>query len=696
MVKIVPVKNIDKILVDVRKPNFNYERLSAHVHLDLRRVSARSSKRLSRPRLVFLGAAAFLSALLIFLGTVFYGVLGDGKSFIKNKGETIAANFSIAAGAVKEFKPELAIEYLEKNSAEIESVTSAIKKYRGELIAQTAGSVVPFLKEAGTLVKTVAAINSNFLDLAELLRDLKENGFNFFMNEGGKLLEILGDARSVIHDLLVNSRSLKNATANLKNISSFFGGVNENLGGIYLKRSADLYKLDKAVERIIALIGSEKERRLLLFFQNPAEIRPAGGFIGSYADLAVKNGQMTNLDVRDIYDPDGQFFLKVVPPEPLQGIVTKWAARDANWFFDFPTSAKTVSAFLEASKIYEESRVAFDGAIAVNINVLESILKIVGSIPMEDYELVISSDNFLREIQREVEAGEDKTKGHPKRILQVLTPVILERLKNLDKDERSELFDILRRHIAKKDIMFYVEDTELASFLREAGVDGSVYDLPSNFWGSYLGVVNANVAGGKSDAFVFQSIESRINIDTDGGILTDVIIKREHRGNKEKDPWWRATNKNFIQIFTNPASNLLSLSGNQAKKSAPRVDYATDFEFNPDLEKIELTKKFLAGMNAWIMEAFGKTVFGAWTSTQAGKTTTLNLRYQLSDTGKIEISPGKKFIFIFEKQSGAKTTLRVNIAAPLSYVWADSGEPFYTYENENPDGRIIINLTLTK
>jgi len=244
--------------------------------------------------------------------------------------------------------------------------------------------------------------------------------------------------------------------------------------------------------------------------------------------------------------------------------------------------------------------------------------------------------------------------------------------------------------------MFYVKDTELASFLRETGLDGSVYTLPTNFWGSYLAVVNANVAGGKSDAFVYQNIESRINIDASGNILTDLTIKREHRGNKEKDPWWRATNKNYIQVFTNPSSNLLTINGNQAKKTSPSVDYSSGYEFNADLQKIEFTKKTIQGMNVWTMEAFGKTVFGAWTETPAGKTTTLTLRYQLSERENIDIAAGKIFTFIFEKQSGAKTSLKVTIAAPVGFLWAESGEPFYTYENEDPDGRIILNLTLSK
>ena len=57
--------------------------------------------------------------------------------------------------------------------------------------------------------------------------------------------------------------------------------------------------------------------------------------------------------VRDIYDPDGQLTLKVQPPLPLQAVTTNWGARDANWFFDFSSSAKDFRASLSDSSLLD-------------------------------------------------------------------------------------------------------------------------------------------------------------------------------------------------------------------------------------------------------------------------------------------------------------------------------------------------------
>jgi len=218
-----------------------------------------------------------------------------------------------------------------------------------------------------------------------------------------------------------------------------------------------------------------------LIFHNNTEIRPAGGFIGSYGVLTINDGQMTDLKVEDIYWPDHPINMtrKVIAPKPLQSVTKDWGARDANWFFDFPSSAETVMGFLESSKIFRESNIIFDGAIAINTDVLRSVLRAAGAIPVEEYDLVIDEDNFLAELQREVETGKDKEAGeNPKRILSIVAPTLMERLSELTDENKLLLGADVDRHIKKKDIMFYMRDRKIANLMNTLGVDGSVYSLP--------------------------------------------------------------------------------------------------------------------------------------------------------------------------------------------------------------------------
>ena len=155
---------------------------------------------------------------------------------------------------------------------------------------------------------------------------------------------------------------------------------------------------------------------------------------------------MKELSVNDIYWPDHpkNFDLKVIPPEPIQILSKDWGARDGNWFFDFPTSAERVMTFLEASKIYKEKSVTFEGAISLNTFVVESMLEATGPISLPEYNLTISKDNFLEEIQREVEIGQDKKAGeNPKKILTFVAPILIEKLQFLP-DEAKKILDLER------------------------------------------------------------------------------------------------------------------------------------------------------------------------------------------------------------------------------------------------------------
>ena len=115
--------------------------------------------------------------------------------------------------------------------------------------------------------------------------------------------------------------------------------------------------------------------------------------------------------MRDIYDSDGQLDAKIVPPKQLRSVTGGWGARDANWFFDFPVSAEKSNRLFGRVKNVQRKIISFDGAIAVNISVLKDLLEITGPIRLPEYGLTIDKDNFLLNIQREVEMGDDKKSG---------------------------------------------------------------------------------------------------------------------------------------------------------------------------------------------------------------------------------------------------------------------------------------------
>ncbi|MDI6821204.1 MAG: DUF4012 domain-containing protein [Patescibacteria group bacterium] len=697
MAKIVPVKNIEKTLADIKHPGHavaHKERVKKEINLTY--VPQKKPEHFQRTKLAI--KISLIAGILLIIGLVALFIVGlrNTKDTVVLRGQNIVQNFSSSVSALGELDPDKASEYLRQNSKEIEELNKIVNESYGNEILNTFGKIIPAIKEAGSLFSRLTSLNINFLSFSEALSDIQRNGFNYFQSNGELFIKRLSAIRGLIEKIISQIEEMKNGTANLQKISPFFENLNKTIGNEYVRRGPELHELKSFLSGLINLVSSIEERHLVLFFQNPAEIRPGGGFIGSYADLILKNGQMDKIEVHDIYDPDGQLPIKVIPPEPLQGMTETWGARDANWFFDFPTSARTVIDFLETSKMYEEKNIKFEGAIAININVLQSVLELLGPIPLAEYKLIIDKDNFLAEIQREVEAGKDKKAGEPKRIIKILTPIILEKLQKLSFVQQKKFIADLQNHINLKDIMFFAKNSELADYFRSKHLDGGVFELPNKFWGSYLAVVNANVAGGKSDAFVDENINVRIDIDIEGGILTDVAVTRTHNGQDEKDSWWRATNKNYIQFLTEPNSSLVTIKGNDIKSISKRNYDVDGFVISPILKEIEQTKTYLKNFGIWTTNAFGKAVFATWFNVPAGQSKILEIRYQTPGSSEISLEVGRKFNFIFDKQSGVNNSLKLTIAAPVGYYWAESNDSMFVYKNQNSSKREIITLTLKK
>jgi len=684
----VPIKNIEGVVVDIKSPQVNYSWSIRHGVINLRHTAFNVSSRGRRIKFFVRGSVIFASFIFFAFAAHTSYTLYKAKGEAQETGMRITNNIRSSVFSLQSLNSADAKLGFRKNINEFKDLETSLNGSGVTNIMNALGSFVPIFNDVGVVLKNAALLNTNFFILADSLDTLKKNGFSYFQSDGAALIKTLEATRDSIRNISTDAETIKNATNKLKSYSASAEMMDKNIGDMYLSHSTELYRAESFLNSFIALLNSESERHILLLFQNPAEIRPAGGFLGSYADVAISKGQMTEMDVRDIYDPDGQLDIKVVPPKEIQTVTEKWGARDANWFADFRASAENVIWFLEQSKIYSEKNVTFDMAIAVNIPVVESLIELTGPIALPEYNLIISKENFLREVQREVEVGKDKkTIGQPKTILKKLAPIILERLKTLNDAEKENLIKSLSTHVEQKDIMIYAKDPSIQSFMHTYDFDGSLHELSNNFFGSYLSVINTNVAGGKTDEFMSQLIDATIHIDTSGSLLTDVSITRKHDGGDERDPWWNVNNKNYIQVYTNPGSSLVSLLGNSIKNIRSNFDYGTgNFIVRNELKKIEDSRVFLSEWNAWVFSAFQKTGFGSWFFVSPKEARTISFRFHTDNGIGAGPKEGAIYEFYYDKQSGVSNALTVTVNAPIGFVWKETNTPVLTFSTDNAKG----------
>lgn len=277
----------------------------------------------------------------------------------------------------------------------------------------------------------------------------------------------------------------------------------------------DLYELKKLVSRTTELLGNNKQKKYLIIFQNNMELRPTGGFIGSFALATFNKGRLTEMVVNDVYSADGQLRGHVDPPEPIRIHLGEggWYLRDSNWDPDFPSSAVKAEWFLDKT-IAEK----VDGVIAIDLYFVKRLVAIIGQINLPDFNLSINADNLYQVLQSEVE--DEFFPGSIKKasILTALSRQLVEEIKSLDADQHLKLFKELYLSLERKHVQIFLHDVNAQSAISNLGYSGQL-DLTTDCGlrcvkDSYS-LVEANLGVNKSNLYITRNHNLKINIEKD-------------------------------------------------------------------------------------------------------------------------------------------------------------------------------------
>ncbi|PIR41181.1 MAG: hypothetical protein COV31_02110 [Candidatus Yanofskybacteria bacterium CG10_big_fil_rev_8_21_14_0_10_46_23] len=408
---------------------------------------------------------------------------------------------------------------------------------------------------------------------------------------------------------------------------------------------------------LLDFVGTSKRQRYLVLFQNNSELRPTGGFPGSYALLDFNEGRLKELLVDDIYNPDGQIKDNIIPPKQLQHITPTWGIRDANWFADFRISAKKVTEFYE-----KVDGVKVDGVLSLTPTVVGRILEIVGPIEMKDYGVTLNAENFLPLIQEEVEYGDGHEINQPKRIVIDFVPIFLERLALQDKKTWVKIFETILVGMQEKHVLAYFSDSKMQEVAERNNFSGQVLSTK----GDFLLVTHSNIKGSKTDAVTQSALSLKTKIAENGFVEHTLEITRVHEGGKTSFGFYNRQNPDFVRVLTPPGSELLEIEGQSQVSPQAIVDYTQDdFKADPDLAAYEETMKTSRGVTNF--QESGKQGFGFWLVTNPGQTKTVRFRYltPIRAEGVYTLlvqkqsgTEGDKFEFEFEPPKEAQVIFR--------------------------------------
>lgn len=479
------------------------------------------------------------------------------------------------------------------------------------------------------------------------------NDLGSFIKIGGEkdnktsLTEVLADSinnlRLAVEKIDQTNEDLKKVDVNdlPQDVRVNISLIKENLPKI----NNDLKILIGYSDNFLEILGHKGSKRYLVLFENNRELRPTGGFMGTYALVDIADGQIKNLKIEGPYNLDGNLYEKIIAPEPLRLIQVKFFLRDANWFLDFPMSAKKIMSMYEKS-----GGPTVDGVFTVTGNVMEALLDVMGEIDMPEYDTKINSANFFDETQWEVEYDYDKELNEPKKFLADLFPIFLDRLTNLNKNKWPDALNAIYKMLEQKDIMMYFNDEKIENFVKEFNWTGEIKQTTKD----YLSVVTTNIGGGKTDHIIDQKILHEAEILEDGSIVNTVTITRIHNGDPN-DFWTSIKNMAYMRVYVPLGSEMLEAKG--FDKEFWGVLRPLEEGSVPDslISDIESNMKVNNENGIRIMQEDGKTVFGNWMGVECGQVKTVMIKYKLPFNIKtMGLDPALSYGLFLQKQPGTK------------------------------------------
>lgn len=392
-------------------------------------------------------------------------------------------------------------------------------------------------------------------------------------------------------------------------------------------------KLSKIIPSIA---GYPNEQTYLFLLQNNSELRPGGGFIGTYGIIKTKDGELTQLKTDNTYNLDQKSNINVEPPWQLKEYVDpnmkSWYLRDSNWSPDFPTNAQKAVWFYQNEGGAEKE---FNGVVAITPTFIEYLLEVTG--PIEAKGETFNAENITDRVQYlttglyegKVVILEQTTR---KSIIGDLGRNLVKKIFTMKKSEWPKLFEAIQKGFDNKQASVYLYNPDAQKAIEAQGWAGKVNQNTKN--NDYLMVVDSNMASLKTDPFMKRTIQ--YDLKPDGKARVSITYE-----NKAVPSLLTTRYRTWTRIYVPLNSQFVEVDGNEGS-----------LELYPNGKDYEITQEL------------NKTVFGTFINIETQETKTVTFDYILPKNVVDQIKKGE-YKLIAQKQNGAnKPYLKINFTAP--------------------------------
>ena len=505
---------------------------------------------------------ALVSALLI-LPITFAITVGSGAFALKKAAaelkktnlDAAKVTSQIANGSFRAARRELAL------------ISKAIPKNRKSVVEDLDGYL-----EVGQLIAQALRLSSKTITHMALIKDIMLSQSNEEMNQ--LLITLNGELDSLYAKLSHIEAALNQMNKQQKGLP--FSIIDSHISQV----SKDVHEVRDLIldaRRMLdlapQLVGIEGRRTYLVLLQNNAELRPTGGFIGSYGLLTFEKGRLLDLVVEDVYVADGQLKGHVEPPQELKKYLgeASWYLRDANWDPDFPTAARRIEWFFE-----KETGKRVDGTIALNLYVVQEFLRALGPIEIPDYEEEISADNLFETAEYYSEINFFPGSTQKKDFLASLTNNIMISAGQAEIHELIKIVSALSTSLQRGQLLVALHDPLAQQTLNDFGWDGSLREvecptrLKDQCAKTFIAIREANLGVNKANYFIQRAIAITQNIKKES---VETTLTVNYINESLENTWPGGTYKNYMRIYMGEGNKVVKVSvdGNELDSSQVNI-----------------------------------------------------------------------------------------------------------------------------
>jgi hypothetical protein len=418
------------------------------------------------------------------------------------------------------------------------------------------------------------------------------------------------------------------------------GGRVAHLLSSLATRLPELQQGVAALDVLPALLGAHGTRNYLLVAMDSDDLRPTGGFFGSWGVVTVQNGAITHLDYRSfqrwVYggapDPGVPF------PAPLYhyfadqggfGPQTHWMMQDS-WYPDFPTQARQMERF---QGVYDPG-VHIDGVIVVGLSLFRGFLNLTGPIQVPGYSQTVTSQNFEQTLFA-FDYGNlvqvEQSQGHDfvdKDFLVKVVHSTVDRLLQLPHAQLMPLGQMVQGVFGSADAFVYLNQPIEESLIQRLHWDGAI----ASGAGDYLMLNEASMSNNKRIQYVTRAVTYTVDFSKPGLPVATLAVTYHNPTPPPGAPSGGVPEyRNYLRVYAPAGSQLVRATG-----------YGAPISQSSDA---------------------GKTVFGGYLVIQPGTSVTVTLTYHLP--APLAFHPGGAYALTIQKQGGiAMLPVRVTLVWP--------------------------------